>query len=185
MSDAPQSSFFFADLVGWTALTAERGDDHGAEVAVRFRRRVDALAGDCEREVKSLGDGVMVRCTEPASAIRLAVAVVDAAPVPARAGVHTGPAVARDGDWYGTTVNVAARLCSAAGGGEVLVSDAALRAAGDLEGLTVGEPRLHWLRNLREPVQAQTVEAPPSPSRLRRFARRLIPELGPAREALA
>lgn len=172
---AEAHTFFFADLVGWTALTAERGDDHGAEVAVAFRRSAtDLEEAACQVDVKSLGDGVMVRCADPAAAIRLAAAMVDEAPVPARAGVHTGPAVERDGDWYGTTVNVAARLCTAAAGGEVLVSEDALRAAGRLEDVALGEPRLHWLRNLREPVHARAVERIPPPSPVRRFARRLI-----------
>jgi len=44
-------------------------------------------------------------------------------------GMHTGPAVHRAGDWYGTTVNLASRLCTAASGGEVLVSASTALAA--------------------------------------------------------
>src|SRR2546423_10456578 len=78
---------------------------------------------------------------------------------PVRVGVHTGPAVSRDGDWYGTTVNVAARLCSAAGGGEVLVSEAT-RSAGRLGSqIVLGERRLHWLKNLSRPIAAHVATA--------------------------
>jgi class 3 adenylate cyclase len=161
------STFLFADLVGWTALVLERGDDHGAEVAVGFQRRAKALLGSGGEEVKSLGDGVMLRLENPVCALHLALQLVDEAPVPARVGIHTGPAVEREGDWYGTTVNVAARLCSAAGGGQVLVSEATLQACGDPLPLALSERRLHWLRNLREPVAAHVVERAPVP----RFAR--------------
>ena len=71
----------------------------------------------------------MLRCEDPRLAIRLGLRIVDDLEElpgfpPVRVGMHTGPAVARGGDWYGTTVNVAARLCAAAGGGQVLVSEA-------------------------------------------------------------
>jgi class 3 adenylate cyclase len=131
-------TFLFADLVGFTTLTAERGDDHGADVALAFHERVrDLVRVHGAHEVKTIGDGVMLRCGDPANAVRLAVAIVvtldrdDAFP-PVRVGVHTGPAVERHGDWFGTTVNVAARLCSAAAGGEVLVSEATRESAGRL-----------------------------------------------------
>jgi class 3 adenylate cyclase len=106
----------------------------------------------------------MLRCSDPAGAVRLGLALADADGPPVRVGIHTGTAVEADGDFYGTAVNVAARLCSAAGGGEVLVSEATLRAAGGLPGVEVGDRRLHWLRNLREPVPAHLVEPAPPPS---------------------
>ena len=161
------STFLFADLVGWTALVLERGDDHGAEVAIGFRRRAQALLGPNGQEVKALGDGVMLRLDDPRCAIDIGLQLVEEAGVPARVGIHTGPAVERDGDWYGTTVNVAARLCGAAGGGQVLVSEATLLACGGGLPIAPGERRLHWLRNLREPVAAHLIERLPAP----RFAR--------------
>ena len=161
------STFLFADLVGWTALVLERGDDHGAEVAIGFRQTARALLGPDGEEIKSLGDGVMLRLDDPRCALDVGLRLVEQSPVPARVGIHTGPAVERDGDWYGTTVNVAARLCGAAGGGEVLVSETTLQACGDRVPLALSERRLHWLRNLREPVPAHLVERAPQP----RFAR--------------
>jgi class 3 adenylate cyclase len=61
----------------------------------------------------------------------------------------------REGDWYGTTVNVAARLCAATGGGRVLVSEATCEAAERLRHIQLDEPELHWLKNLTEPVPAR------------------------------
>jgi class 3 adenylate cyclase len=73
--------------------------------------------------------------------------------------VNTGTAVDREGDWYGAGVNVAARLCAAAGGGEVLVSEHTHEAAGHLKGrVELGERRLHWLKNVTEPVAARLAQ---------------------------
>ena len=156
-----QHTFIFTDLVGFTTLTAERGDDHGADVALAFYARVRALLADHgAEEVKTIGDAMMLRCSHPAKAVDLALRIVHATATPpplppVRVGVHTGPAVSRDGDWYGTTVNVAARLCSAAGGGEVLVSEQTRAAANRLcSTIVLGERRLHWLKNLSRPIAA-------------------------------
>src|SRR5256714_10298888 len=153
-------TFLFMDLVGFTALTAERGDENAAEVAIRFYSHVRALLPDhCGEEIKTIGDAMMVRCDEPRHAIALALRIChelgeagDFPPV--RIGVHTGSAVSRDGDWYGSGVNGAARLCSAAGGGEGLVSDAPREAAGEPGHLDLGPRRLHRPENVPEPVAA-------------------------------
>ena len=157
---AERHTFLFSDLVGFTALTAADGDDRAAEVALGFYERVRALLPDHgAEEVKTIGDALMLRCGDEGAAIRLGVRIVNeldgvAEFPPVRIGIHTGPAVFRAGDWYGTTVNVAARLCSAAGGGEVLVSEETRRAAGEIRRVEFDDGRLHWLRNLTDPVHA-------------------------------
>jgi adenylate cyclase len=153
-------TFLFTDLVGFTALTAARGDHGAADVALSFYRRVRGLLPEHRaEEVKAIGDALMLRCDDPALAVRLGLRIVreledDPDCPPVRVGMHTGPAVEREGDWYGGTVNVAARLCAAAGGGEVLVSEATREAAGSLRKVELGERRLHWLKNVTEPVAA-------------------------------
>jgi adenylate cyclase len=160
-----QHTFLFTDLVGFTTLAAARGDDHAADVALDFyarvRRRLREFGAE---EVKTIGDALMLRASRAGDAVALGVAIVDdLAALPGfpavRVGVHTGPAVTRAGDWYGTTVNVAARLCAAAGGGEVLVSEATHAAAGPLRRVEFGERRLHWLKNVSEPFPARLVTA--------------------------
>jgi class 3 adenylate cyclase len=168
-------TFLFTDLVGFTALTAERGDDGAADVAIEFYRRVRALLPEHRaEEIKAIGDALMIRCEDPSLAIELGLRIVselDEDPdFPAvRVGVNTGTAVDREGDWYGAGVNVAARLCAAAGGGEVLVSEETHEAAGPLGRVGLGERRLHWLKNVTEPVAARLAEevAPAERSRLR------------------
>jgi adenylate cyclase len=155
-----EHTFLFADLVGFTALTDAEGDDRAADVALGLYERIRGLLPTYRaEELKTLGDGVALRCDAAADGIALGVRIVEELEaVPGfpsvRVGVHTGPAVQRQGEWYGRTVNVAARLCSAAGGGEVLVSEQSCDAAGRLPKVELGERRLHWLRNVTEPIAA-------------------------------
>jgi class 3 adenylate cyclase len=113
-------TFVFADLVGFTALADVEGDDRALEVALELQRRVARmLEGHGAEQVKTIGDGVMLRCNQPDAAIRLGLRMVtelgrEPGFPPVRVGIHTGPALANGGDWYGRTVNVAARLCAVA-----------------------------------------------------------------------
>ncbi|HEX6116325.1 MAG TPA: adenylate/guanylate cyclase domain-containing protein [Solirubrobacterales bacterium] len=155
-------TFLFVDLVGFTALADIEGDDRAAEVALELHRRVRATLHEYGgEEVKALGDGIMLRCADAGEGIRLGLRIVgeleDDPRIPSvRVGIHSGPAVGHEGDWYGRAVNVAARLCAVAPGGEVLVSDTAREAAGRLRKVEFGERRLHWLRNVTEPVPTFT-----------------------------
>ena len=179
MSEA-QHTFLFTDLVGFTSLAAERGDHEAADVAVEFYERVRRLVPEHRaEEVKTLGDALMLRGEDPGLAVRLGLRIVGELEAvegfpPVRVGMHTGPAVQRGGDWYGTTVNIAARLCGAAGGGEVLISEVTREAAGRLPDVAVDERRLHWLKNVTEPVAARLVhEQHPCLGTRWRAARRL------------
>jgi adenylate cyclase len=184
-------TFLFMDLVGFSALTAELGDDSAADVALslyaRVRRLLPLHGGE---EIKTIGDAMMVRCADPLEGIELGMKISDEISAqddlpPLRIGVHTGSAVQRDGDWYGGAVNVAARLCSAAGGGEVLVSDAAREAAGSPAHIDFGVRRLHWLKNIPDPVSAGSAvrrEPPQRRTSLRAIARQNVRRgLGTAR----
>jgi len=172
---ATEHTFLFCDLVGFTALTDAEGDERAAAVGAALQLCVRGAAADHEAEVvKAMGDAAMVRCRDPETGIRLALCLVeevDSDPVlpPVRIGVHTGPAVSHDGDWYGRAVNVAARLCSVAAGGEVLVSESTLSAASELPRVTIGERRLHWLKNVSEPVAARATELNQRAGRVSRF----------------
>ena len=147
-------TFLFADLVGFTALSIEQGDEEAANIATRFQRDVRRLAAQHRATVvKSLGDGAMVRATDAGDAVRLGLALangLDGLP-PVRVGLNTGPAVERDGDFFGSTVNLAARLSQAARGGEVLLTDATREAARRARPQL--EPRgARRFRNARDPV---------------------------------
>jgi adenylate cyclase len=118
----------FLDLVGYTRLTEERGDQAAAELAGRLA----VLVGRSAREyggvpVKWLGDGVMAWFREPAGAVLAALGMVEEVPQaglpPAHVGVAAGPVVVQGGDYFGRTVNLAARIAAHASAGRVLVSE--------------------------------------------------------------
>jgi adenylate cyclase len=163
MSDG-EHTFLFCDLVGFTALADAEGDERAAAVAAALQVRVKEVTVEHGGEVvKRMGDAAMVRCSDAAAAVQLALRLVekvDTDPVlpPVRVGIHSGPAVAHEDDWFGRAVNVASRLCHVAAGGEVLVSESTLGRVGELRRVAVGERRLHWLKNVTEPVAARTAE---------------------------
>jgi adenylate cyclase len=124
----------FLDLTGYTRLTEERGDAAAAELAARLaglvRRSAQEHGG---APVKWLGDGVMFFFREPAAAVLAAlemVAVVGRQGLPpAHVGIHAGPVIFQDGDYFGRTVNLAARIAEYARPGEVVVSQEVVDAA--------------------------------------------------------
>jgi class 3 adenylate cyclase/DNA-binding transcriptional MerR regulator len=125
----------FLDLTGYTRLTEERGDRAAAELAGRLTEIVYDLAhGHGGRPVKLLGDGVMFHFPDPPEGVRCGLELVDRIPAaglpPARVGLHSGPVVFQDGDYFGRTVNVAARIGDYARPGEVLVSEDVAAADG-------------------------------------------------------
>ena len=117
----------FLDLSGYTALTEERGDEAGADLAQRLAALVNQTAQPHGgHPVKWLGDGVMFFFPEPSGAVLAALDLVDQTPatvdVRARVGVTAGRVIFRDGDYFGRTVNAASRIADYARPGEVLVS---------------------------------------------------------------
>ena len=124
----------FLDITGYTRLTEERGDEAAAELAARLARLVRRSAQEHEgTPVKWLGDGVMFYFREPAAAVLAAVELVEVVGShglpPAHVGIHAGPVVFQDGDYFGRTVNLAARIAEYARPGEVLVSQEVADAA--------------------------------------------------------
>jgi adenylate cyclase len=126
----------FLDLTGYTRLTEERGDHAAAELAASLRVLVDrssrARGGV---PVKWLGDGVMMHFPEPAGAVLAALEMVRQVPeagLPAaHVGVAAGPVVVQGGDYFGRTVNLAARIAARARAGQVLVNEPVVRSAAD------------------------------------------------------
>lgn len=121
----------FLDLSGFTSLTEEVGDTAAAELASRLALIVaESSRAHGGQAVKWLGDGVMFHFGAAAAGVRCALELVQRVPesveVPARVGVDSGPVVFQDGDYFGRTVNLAARIADYARPGEVLVSRAVL-----------------------------------------------------------
>jgi adenylate cyclase len=124
----------FLDLTGYTRLTEQRGDQVAAELAESLALLVDRSArGHGGVPVKWLGDGVMFHYREPAGAVLAALQLVAQLPEaglpPAHVGVAAGPVVVQGGDYFGRTVNLAARIAARAGPGQVLVSHSVAESA--------------------------------------------------------
>ena len=117
----------FLDLTGYTRLTEEQGDEAAADLAERLRSLVRQTSREHEGEsVKFLGDGVMFYFRKPGQSVLAALDMVEKAATqslpPARVGIHVGPVIFQEGDYFGRTVNLAARIAEYSRPGEVLVS---------------------------------------------------------------
>ena len=144
----------FVDLTGYTRLTEERGD----EVAARLASSLASLVEDISRRrggtpIRWLGDGGMFHFKEPGAAVLSGLDMVESAPraglPPMHIGIHTGPGVFQDGDVYGRTVNLASRIASHAGAGQVLASEETMRRSrhGEVQFQSVGSVTLKGIEN--------------------------------------
>jgi adenylate cyclase len=152
----------FLDLSGYTALAEERGDEAAAEVATGVADVVqDVVVKHGGRPIKWLGDGVMMHFPHPSAAVVSSLDLVDeterAISARARIGINAGPVVVQEGDYFGRTVNVAARIADYASPREVLVSEQAREAAATADGVAfelVGDVEL---KGVPRPVRLHRV----------------------------
>lgn len=143
------AAVLFTDIVGSTDLIGLHGEQGAHRLRQRhfelLRRQVNRCEG---REVKNLGDGLMVVFGGPADALACAIAMQRAVAgdndrLGLRVGIHAGELLREGSDYFGTTVIVAQRLCDRANAGEILISqpvrdahergDPPLQSAGRLE----------------------------------------------------
>jgi len=118
------------DLVGSTRMVRRGTPTEAARLVRAFERHVwDVVTDAGGRVVKLIGDEAMFVVDEPAVAIRLARRLLDESEHSLRVGLDHGPVVALNGDVYGETVNLAARLVSLAPPGTAVASDAVRIAA--------------------------------------------------------
>lgn len=151
-----EMTFLIADLAGYTALAGAHGDIDAAQAATRFAS-LAGLACVGSRVVKTVGDAVMVVAEEPQDAARTAIRLKDMVAAEelfpdVSMGLAVGPAVEQNGDYFGQTVNIAARVCSYAQPGQILCTGAlrqVVEELNDLELRAVGDVRL---KNIVAPV---------------------------------
>jgi adenylate cyclase len=138
-----QPAICFLDISGYTRLTQERGDDAAADLSTTVARLVQrSSVQHGGKPIKWLGDGVMFYFGDPGPGVRAALEMVDglasAGLPPAHVGLHAGPVLFQEGDYFGQTVNLSARIADYARQGEVLVSQAVADASKET-GITFGD----------------------------------------------
>ena len=128
-------TIFFSDIEDSTTLNERLGDTEWMRVlGIHDQHIREQLRRHRGHVVKTQGDGFMVVFREPEEAVRAALDIqhglsngvarqLKRTPIRVRIGVHTGTVVSKDGDYFGRNVAMAARVASAAAGGEIVVSD--------------------------------------------------------------
>lgn len=169
-------TFLIADIRGYSRYTEECGDEAAAALSRKFARIVEEESNEYgSRVVEFRGDEALLVFASARAAIRAGVdlqarfrAAADELDIPMRVGIgiDSGEAVElEDGSFRGAALNVAARLCGRASGGEVLISEATARLAGPLTGLHYSDAGRPRLKNIAEAVHVYKVyselDAPP------------------------
>jgi adenylate cyclase len=146
----------FIDLTGFTRYTEEEGDLEALDVIERFVATVESTLPPEATIVKTIGDEVMVVSPDAASLTEWAVGFLSRFPdrPQPRVGIHCGESVYRDGDYFGSQVNLAHRVVSRALAGEVLVTDRVAEAIEGREGLGL------------EPIGQVSLKGFPTPTEL-------------------
>jgi WD40 repeat protein/class 3 adenylate cyclase len=175
VDDAPQAqreasddpvirTFLIADIRGYTAFTREHGDAAAARLAEVFaalaRDSVEARSGTV---IELRGDEALAVFTSPTQATRAALELQAACqeemaadptlPLSVGVGIDSGQAVPVEDGFRGVALNMAARLCSTAAAGEVLVSRSAADLAGDVSGIRFEEKGTAELKGFEQPVE--------------------------------
>ena len=152
---ARQVTVAFADLVGFTRLGEAVSPEELGQLAGRLAHLARDLTAPPVRVIKTIGDAVMLVCPDPAPLLDVVLKLVDVVDTDndfprLRAGVASGMAVSRAGDWFGNPVNVASRVTNVARPGTVLVADSVWEAVGDtgeFHGSFAGPRRLKGIKN--------------------------------------
>lgn len=149
----------FIDLARFTALTEAMGDAAATDILDRFSQMVRSAVMPCGgRVVKQIGDAFMLVFDDAASAVTCALSIRDAALAEpqflgTRQGLHWGPVLYREGDYYGATVNLAARIVAEASADQVLVSGNLVGAARSLAEIDFVHAGHRSVKHVVKPVE--------------------------------
>jgi class 3 adenylate cyclase len=160
--DRVLATVLFTDIVESTGRVVQLGDRSWRSVLDRHDRVVrERLRRFRGREVNTTGDGFVASFDGPARAIRCARAILESlreVGVEARAGIHTGECEVRGADLTGVAVHIAARVCAAAGAGEVLVTGTVQDLVAG-SGIVFGDRGLHELKGVPDKWRLLAVES--------------------------
>ena len=151
----------FIDLTGFTRYTEEEGDLEALDVVEKFVETVEATLPPEATIVKTIGDEVMVVSPDPASLTAWAAQILDRFPQRPRprVGIHYAEAVYRDGDYFGTHVNLAHRVVSRAHAGELLATDRVVASIDGRAGLRFEPIGEVTLKGFPEPTELFAIHA--------------------------
>ena len=148
-------AFLFCDLKDYTAFSVQRGDEAAVEAIDRFVAVISAERGKRCHFQKLLGDGAMLAYDHAAEAVGAGARIIAGMNAPEMPGVHAsahhGIAIMREGDYFGSTVNIAARLLAVAGRDELVTTRETADACGD--GFAWEPAGARAIRGVREPVE--------------------------------
>jgi class 3 adenylate cyclase len=173
--------FLFADLRDYTAFVDSRGDHAAAELLDRYRAMVrDAVASFAGAEIRTEGDSFYVVFDSASAAVGCGLAIIAAAgaaaaqpdPIHVGVGVHAGETVETGEGYVGAAVNIAARLCSQAKAGELIVSDTVRALTRTYLDVTFEPLGARRLKGLEEPIAIYRVVPAATPGAARPRIRR-------------
>jgi class 3 adenylate cyclase len=145
LKGAVEVSILFCDLKDFTAFAELEGDGAAVGIIDEFATVVVRERGLEARLTKLLGDGFMLAYPEPRLAVEAGIRIIDAMRAPERPGVHAsvhhGPAITLEGDYFGTVVNIAARLLALAECDELLATAAVVARSAEVEWSPAGSRR--------------------------------------------
>ncbi len=184
-------ALLFTDVVGSSELLDRFGDDRADELRrAHFALLREAVATTSGREVKTLGDGLMVVFTSPLDALRCAVAMqmavagrnrLEGQDLNIRVGIHAGEPVTDEEDFHGTAVVVAKRLCDQAVGGQIMTSQLVVDLVGSRGGFRFRPLGRKRLKGLAQPLAAVAVEWQPDQVTSEPTSSRTRPKAKPVR----
>jgi predicted ATPase len=149
-------TFLFTDVEGSTRRWETDADAMRAALAIHDEVLREAIEGHGGFMFKHTGDGVCAAFGSPKAAVDAAVAAQRELELPVRMGIATGEAEVRDGDYFGTVLNRAARVMAAGHGGQILLAES---TAGLLSGVDLVDLGPRRLRDLPTSVQVFQVQA--------------------------
>jgi class 3 adenylate cyclase len=181
-SDAPHvRGFLFADLRGYTEFVERHGDKAASDLLSTYRTLVRAAVAEFKgAEIRTEGDGFYVVFPSPSSAIRCGLAILEEAatstpaasgPLPVGIGIHAGETEDSAEGFVGSAVNIAARVCAAAGPGELLVTETVRSLVRTSMPLAIESRGRRHLKGIREPIALFAIR--PTGSMPRSRSRRL------------
>lgn len=169
-------TLLFTDLVGSTELLGALGDDEAERLRrVHFGLLRDVAVAHSGEEVKNLGDGLMVAFPSAVNAVGCAIGIQQAVHrhnarqdderLRVRVGLGIGEPIREEGDYFGTPVVVAKRLCDQAEGGQILATQLLRELVGSRGGFSFRSCGPLTLKGMSEPLAACEVCWEPSPER--------------------